>query len=63
MFGPKIKIERELYQRLARCAQAAGYSSPEEFIRHTLEKAAAAIEDADSEEEIRKRLQGLGYLD
>jgi len=63
VFGPKIKIERELYQRLARCAQAAGYSSPEEFIRHTLEKAAAAIEDADSEEEIRKRLQGLGYLD
>ncbi len=63
MFGPKIKLDRDLYQRLARCAEAAGYSSTEEFIRHALEKAAAVLEQAETEEEIRKRLQGLGYLD
>lgn len=63
MFGPKVKLDRELYERLERCAEAAGYSSTGEFIRHTLEKAAAAIEEADSEEEIKKRLQGLGYID
>jgi metal-responsive CopG/Arc/MetJ family transcriptional regulator len=63
MFGHKVKLDRELYERLARCAEGAGYSSTEEFIRHTLEKAAAAIEEADSEEEVKKRLQGLGYLD
>ena len=63
MFGPKVKIEKELYERLKRCAEAAGYSSVEEFIRHTLEKAAAAVDEADSEEEVKKRLQGLGYLD
>ncbi|MDH4179250.1 MAG: ribbon-helix-helix protein, CopG family [Armatimonadota bacterium] len=63
MFGPKLKLDRELYERLQRCAEAAGYSSTDEFIRHTLEKAAAAIEEADSEEEVKKRLQGLGYLD
>ncbi len=63
MFGPKVKLDRDLYERLSRCAEAAGYSSTEEFIRHTLEKAAAAIEEADSEEEVKKRLQGLGYLD
>ena len=63
MFGPKVKLDRELYERLERCAEAAGYSSTDEFIRHTLEKAAAAIEEADSEEEINKRLQGLGYID
>jgi metal-responsive CopG/Arc/MetJ family transcriptional regulator len=63
MFGPKVKLDRELYERLERCAEAAGYSSTDEFVRHTLEKAAAAIEDADSEEEIKKRLQGLGYID
>jgi metal-responsive CopG/Arc/MetJ family transcriptional regulator len=63
MLGPKVKLDRDLYQRLARCAEAAGYSSAEEFIRHTLEKAAAALEQAETEEEIRKRLQGLGYLD
>lgn len=63
MLGPKVKIDRDLYRRLARCAEAAGYSSTDEFVRHTLEKAAAALETADSEEEIKKRLQGLGYLD
>ncbi len=63
MFGTKIKIEKELYDRLKRCAEAAGYSSVDEFIRHTLEKAAAVADEADSEEEVKKRLQGLGYLD
>lgn len=63
MFGPKIKVDKDLHERLKRCAEAAGYSSVDEFIRHTLERAAAAIEEADSEEEVKKRLQGLGYLD
>jgi len=63
MLGPKVKLDRDLYQRLRRCAEMAGYSSTEEFIRYTLEKAAAALESADSEEEVKKRLQGLGYLD
>jgi hypothetical protein len=63
MFGPKIKLERDLYDRLKQCAEVAGYSSTDEFIRHTLEKAVAAIEEADSEEEVKKRLQGLGYID
>jgi hypothetical protein len=39
-----------------------GYSSVEEFITHALEKELAVLEEADSEEEIRKRLQGLGYI-
>jgi hypothetical protein len=63
MFGPKIKLDRDLYDRLKQCAETAGYSSAEEFIRHTLEKAAAAVEEGDSEEEVKKRLQGLGYID
>ena len=63
MFGPKVKLDKDLYERLKQGAEAAGYSSVDEFIRHTLEKAASAIEEADSEEEVKKRLQGLGYLD
>jgi len=63
MFGPKLKLDKDLYERLRHCAEMAGYSSVEEFIRHTLEKAAQVIEEADSEEEVKKRLQGLGYLD
>ncbi|MFB3880938.1 MAG: ribbon-helix-helix protein, CopG family [Armatimonadota bacterium] len=63
MFGRKVSIGKELYERLKRAAEAAGYSSVDEFVRHALEKAAAAVEEADSEEEVKKRLQGLGYLD
>jgi len=63
MLAPKVKLDRDLWDRLTRCAEAAGYSSTEEFIRHTLERAASALEEGTSEEEIKKRLQGLGYLD
>ncbi|MBN1268696.1 MAG: hypothetical protein JXB04_03840 [Kiritimatiellae bacterium] len=63
MFGHKIKIDPELYEQLTRAAQTAGYSSTEEFILHILEKTAAEVADADSEDEVRKRLQGLGYID
>jgi hypothetical protein len=40
----------------------SGYSSAEEFITHCLEKEIAKIEEADSEEEIKKKLKGLGYI-
>jgi hypothetical protein len=35
---------------------------PEEFITHALEKELAKLEDAQDEEEIKKRLKGLGYM-
>jgi hypothetical protein len=34
----------------------------EEFITHALEKELAKLETADSEDDIKKRLKGLGYL-
>jgi metal-responsive CopG/Arc/MetJ family transcriptional regulator len=58
----KVKLEKSLVERIRRFAEIAGYSSPEEFITHALEKELAQLEDADSEEEIKKRLQGLGYM-
>jgi predicted CopG family antitoxin len=61
--GKKIKIDRELYEKLERIADAAGYSSTEEFIIHVLEREASKIgDDSSSDEEIRKRLEGLGYI-
>ena len=60
--GNRIKLGKELIARVRRYADIAGYSSPEEFITHALEKELAHLEDADSEEEIKKRLQGLGYM-
>ena len=63
MFGyTKVKLETSMVDKIKRYAEIAGYSSPEEFITHALEKELAQLEDADSEEEIKKRLQGLSYM-
>ncbi len=63
MFGyTKVKLETDLVEKIKRYASLAGYSSAEEFITHALEKELAQLEDADSEEEIKKRLKGLGYI-
>jgi metal-responsive CopG/Arc/MetJ family transcriptional regulator len=58
----KVKLEKELYEKIKKIAEVAGYSSAEEFIVHVLEKEVAKFEGADSEEEIKKRLKGLGYI-
>lgn len=64
MFGTttKVKLDKDLVARVKRYADIAGYSTAEEFICHALEKELAKLEDAESEEEIKKRLQGLGYI-
>jgi hypothetical protein len=68
MFGNRIKIEDELFEKVKQCAAAAGYSSPDEFVAHVLEKEIArrqapAEDDRDPTEEVKKRLQGLGYIE
>jgi len=62
MFGSKIKIDKDLLEKVKKFASIAGYSSPEEFVHHALEKEIAKLEDADSEEDIKKKLKGLGYI-
>jgi len=63
MFGSnRIKLDKGLMAKLRRYAALAGYSSVEEFVTHALEKEIAKLEDAGSDEEIKKRLQGLGYI-
>lgn len=63
MFNPTIKLKKATWQRVKKCSDAAGYSSPEEFVEHVLERELAKLEDAESDEEIVKKLQGLGYLE
>ena len=63
MFNGTIKLKKELSQRVERCAQAGGYSSPQEFVEHIIERELAKLEDAQSDEEIVKKLKGLGYID
>ena len=69
--GNKLKLDDELYEKLKKCAAAGGYASPEEFATHILEREVEKVlgggGDADrereAEEEVRKRLQGLGYIE
>ena len=58
-----VKLNKTLCQRAARVAGKAGYSSVEEFMEHVLEKELAHFEEADSKEEVIKKLKGLGYIE
>ena len=58
----KVKISDELYEKVKKFAMAAGYSSVDEFVSHALEKELKNLEGGASEEEIKKKLQGLGYI-
>lgn len=57
-----IKVGKELWARIERAATAGGYSSPQEFAEHVLEKHVPKIDDTDSREDILRRLKGLGYI-
>ena len=59
----KIKLDPHLYDRVKKIADIAGYSSPEEFIVHIIEKELAQLETADSDEKVEERLRGLGYIE
>lgn len=59
----KIKIDSHLYDRIKNVSERAGYTSPEEFIVHVLEKELSVVEAAGSDEEVGERLRGLGYLE
>jgi metal-responsive CopG/Arc/MetJ family transcriptional regulator len=61
--GGKIKIDKDLLEKVKKYSAIAGYSSPEEFVQHVLEREISKFDEGgDSEEEIRKRMQGLGYI-
>jgi len=62
MFTTKIKIDAELYDRVKKFAEIAGYSSVDEFVAHALEKEISALDEVASEDEVKVRLKGLGYL-
>lgn len=58
----KVKLEKELLEKVKKFSELSGYSSPEEFITHCLEREIAQLEEADSEEDVKKKLKGLGYI-
>ena len=59
----KIKIDSALFDRAKNVVEAAGYSSIEEFVTHTIEKEVAKYEQADADEKTAEQLRGLGYIE
>lgn len=60
----KIRMEPEMLERIRRVARAGGYASEQEFVMHVLERELEQLDpgDGESEEEIRRKMEGLGYI-
>ena len=59
----KIKIEPGLFDRAKRAAEAAGYSSVEEFIADCIEKEIQRLKIEEDEGQVADQLRGLGYIE
>lgn len=60
---PKINIENALYDRAKRAADAAGYSSVEEFVSHCVEDELKRLKVDEAEDQVANQLRGLGYIE
>jgi hypothetical protein len=58
-----LKLDKVLCDRARKHSEKAGYSSLEEFIQHALERELAKLEETDSQEDVERKLKGLGYLE
>lgn len=58
----RIKLDPRLIERARHCAETGGYASVEEFVTHAIERACASLDDPGNDEELKRRLKGLGYL-
>ncbi len=58
----KVKLDRDLYDRLRKVADVAGYATTDEFVTHVLEKEMLHFEEAGNDADIREKLKGLGYI-
>lgn len=59
----KVKLEKDLYDRVVKCTGIVGYSSPEEFIVHVLERECEKLEEIEDDPRVEERLRGLGYIE
>ncbi len=68
MLGGNVKLDKALLERVKKYAEAAGYSSADEFIAHALEKELTKLDDAkgegaETDQAVLDRLKGLGYIE
>jgi metal-responsive CopG/Arc/MetJ family transcriptional regulator len=63
MFGKKgIQLDPALMERVRAAAAKAGYASADEFVAHVLEKELSRTDDASHDDDVKKKLEGLGYI-
>jgi len=60
---PKINVDQTLHDRAKKAADAAGYSSVEEFIAHAIENELKKSKTDEVEDAVSKQLRGLGYIE
>ncbi|PYX00918.1 MAG: hypothetical protein DMG89_03115 [Acidobacteria bacterium] len=69
MFGSyKVKLEGELLEKIQKCVEAGSYESVDQFVIRVLERELDKVLPPDqgnaaSKELVKKRLQGLGYIE
>jgi hypothetical protein len=59
----KINLDQALFDRAKRAAEAAGYSSVEEFIAHCVETGIQKAKTDEAENQVADQLRGLGYIE
>jgi hypothetical protein len=63
MSGVKLELDNTLWAKAKDHALGAGYSSPDEFVQHLIERELSKLEAAGDDEERARKLKGIGYLD
>lgn len=60
----RLKFDSSSWERLVSAASALGYSGPEEMAAHILERELDRLApgEEEPEEEVRRKLEGLGYM-
>jgi hypothetical protein len=63
VFGKKgIQLDPALLERVKAAAAKAGYAGVDEFVTHVLERELARTEEGSHDADIKKKLEGLGYI-
>ena len=59
----KVSLEKDLFERVKRFADACRLFQPRRVRRARAGEGAAGMKATDSDENIRKKLKGLGYIE
>lgn len=59
----KIELDKALWAQVQEHAASVGYSSPEEFLEHLIEKELAKSAEPVSDEAAARKIRGIGYID